>query len=129
MLQHHGRQIYGDERHQHISSHLFSAFETTTVPFSLDNNTSYKQLENIYDKNITRSYDYTRIWENYTDSFSMEEVASAIESTESKSDPGPMSISLTFIKFNIEKLLPLIHHYNMELSRRCLPINFAHTDS
>lgn len=104
-----GIRYFGVDRFDVLATHLKASFTTSSTNFSNQHGECYNQLEKIYDENITK--DYTQLWQNYQENFNIEDVANIVLNLNERKDPGPMCISAKFIKFNANKLIPILHQY------------------
>lgn len=96
----------GDARYALLRAHLSSCFTTSDAPFSTDFDVFNIQLSDIY--RVHYSAQHEKIWEQYLNYFTLNDVTNAIDKLDCAKDAGPMMISAKFVVFNRDKLAPIL---------------------
>lgn len=77
-------------------------------------------MHDLYKTNYQNHHE--RIWDQYVNCFTEEQISNAIEKLKDKKDQGPMGISARFIKYNKDAMIPvLLNIFNAILQTDIIP--------
>lgn len=122
-MNYNGNNITGPARYTLISKHLASCFIVSSVAFSTDATLFFNQVNTMHSRYY--SFMHQSKWNDYTASFTLDEVASAINKLDAKKDHGPMGIPVVFVQHNITKIAPiLLKLFNIILNTGTIPTSW-----
>lgn len=101
-----GQSFYGASRAQKIAEYLESCFIPSSMVFSNDFDEYDIQLGDIYREHFTE--ENTRLWDDFSNEFGLNDVCKVIDELSLKKDCGPMGIATALIKYNSATLAPIL---------------------
>lgn len=115
-----GESVTGPKRYELLREHLLNAFSPDPPPFSDNPDKFDEQMNDFHRAHYSTANE--RLWEDYDPSFSLHDIAQAINELQERKDFGPMKINTKIIKDNSERLAPIIHStLNVALSNGTIP--------
>lgn len=118
-----GQNYFGDQRISQIAKHLKSCFSESIIQFSNCPAIFNHQLSAIYEASYVDTH--AELWNAFVNEFSTKDVKRSISELDIKSSSGPMLIAVKFIKYNQEKMAPiLLNCFNSILATGQVPTSW-----
>lgn len=103
---HNGKFYKGNEITEQFMNHLKSCFVTSSTVISSNFDIASQQIGNIHRQHYTDQF--LDFWANFENRITQAQVEQAIYELDDKKDPGPMTITSQFLKYNTQIISPVL---------------------